>query len=108
MFMVLNRWQLHPGMETLFQDGWSEIVQRNIEQYGAFGSRLHKADDGTWCSYTKWPSREHWEAAHSIDDSDQEARRKMLSAIVKIYPPLPMVPVLDHLSGRHLTEGDTV
>lgn len=96
MFMVLNRWELLDGQEALFQEGWSDIIQRNINHYGGLGSRLHLADDGTWISYSLWLSREHWLGAQQLDDANQEARQKMLASIRRIYPPQPLTPVLDH------------
>ncbi|TCI03667.1 hypothetical protein EZV61_08980 [Corallincola luteus] len=97
MFIVINRWQLKEGKEQQFEQGWGEIIQRNMLHYGAQGSRLHRAHDGSWISYSVWPSEDHWQAAHSIDDSDQEARLKMVDAIIRVYPPQTMVPMLDML-----------
>lgn len=102
MFMVINRWQLKPGKEQLFQEGWTRIIHRNIKHYGARGSRLHRAEDNTWISYSVWESREFWLAARHLDDTDQEARQKMLLAIKKQFEPVTMVPILDHLPDTKL------
>jgi heme-degrading monooxygenase HmoA len=101
MYVVINQWQLKEGKEQQFEQGWSEIIQRNIQLYGAQGSRLHRGENNTWVSYSVWPSEDHWQAAHSIDDSDQEARLKMVDAILRVYPPMPMVPILDLLQDNN-------
>lgn len=97
MFHVLYRWQLRPGTEQAFQEGWSEIVQRNVNKYGAYGSQLSQGSDGWWRSLSYWPTEEHWQNALRIDDSEQEARQKMLSSIVREEQPVTMVPILDHV-----------
>ncbi|MCE2596283.1 antibiotic biosynthesis monooxygenase [Motilimonas cestriensis] len=97
MFVVLYQWQLKPERLRYFQEGWTEIVHRNIEKYGALGSKLHKGSDNNWYSYSQWTSKACWEAAFNMDDSHQEARKKMVSAILRNYPPVLMTPILDHL-----------
>lgn len=97
MFHVLYRWQLKPGLEQTFKEGWSEIVYRNVQQYGAYGSQLSRCSDGWWRSLSYWPSEEHWLNALRIDDSESEARQKMLAAILNQEDPVTMVPVLDHV-----------
>lgn len=102
MYMVINRWKLLPDREQQFQQGWTNIIHRNIKHYGARGSRLHRADDGTWVSYSIWESREQWLSARHLDDSDQQARQHMLEAIQKQFEPITMVPILDHLLDTKL------
>ncbi len=97
MFQVLYRWQLQPGMEQQFQQGWSEIVQRNVNKYGALGSQLSRCSDNWWRSLSYWPSEDHWLAALRIDDSEELARQKMLQAVIRQEDPVTMVPVLDHI-----------
>ena len=102
MYMVINRWKLLPDKEQQFQEGWTEIIHRNIQFYGARGSRLHRSDDNIWISYSIWDSREDWLAARRLDDSDQEARQKMVGAIQQNFEPTTMVPILDHLLDSKL------
>jgi len=45
MITVLFRWDIKPENEQAFKEGWSEIIHRNIEKYGALGSRLHKSEN---------------------------------------------------------------
>lgn len=103
MITVLFRWQIKPECEQAFKEGWSEIIHRNIEKYGALGSRLHKTDNNEWVSYSQWLSVEHFNNAKNCHDRHEEARIKMVSAIIKAYDPIIMVPVIDHLMATELT-----
>jgi len=97
MIIVLFRWDIHPEFEQAFKEGWSEIIHRNIEKYGALGSRLHKSSDNQWVSYSQWISEEHFQNAQNCQDKHELARIKMVTAIQRAYPPIIMVPILDHL-----------
>lgn len=105
MITVLFRWDIKPEYEQAFQEGWSEIIHRNIEKYGALGSRLHKTHDNQWISYSQWPSEEHYKKAQNCQDRHLEARIKMISAIHKSYPPIIMVAMLDHLLASETTQA---
>ncbi len=104
MITVLFRWQVKPECEQAFKEGWSEIIHRNIEKYGALGSRLHKGHDKLWISYSQWLTEEHFRQAQNLQDKHEEARIKMVSAISKNYDPIIMVPVLDHLLASETTQ----
>jgi hypothetical protein len=104
MIAVLFHWELKPGYEQSFKEGWSEIIQRNIEKYGALGSRLHKTKDNQWLSYSQWVSEKHFINAQNLKDSHENARIKMINAISKAYPPIVMVPMLDHLMATGLSQ----
>lgn len=97
MITVLFRWEIKPQYEQEFKEGWSEIIHRNIEKYGALGSRLHKTDDNQWISYSQWLSEDHFNNAQNCQDNHQSARVKMINAIQRTYPAIIMVPVIDHL-----------
>ncbi|MFT6984435.1 MAG: heme-degrading monooxygenase HmoA [Psychromonas sp.] len=103
MIAVLFRWEIKPGCEQPFKEGWSEIIHRNIEKYGALGSRLHKTKDNHWLSYSQWISEEHFINAQNLKDKHEEARVKMINAISKAYDPIVMVPMLDHLMATELS-----
>lgn len=58
MYVVIYQWRLRPGMEEQFAEGW-ELVTRAIKgKCGSYGSRLHRADDGTYIAYARWPDSE--------------------------------------------------
>ncbi len=104
MITVLFRWDINPLHEQDFKEGWSEIIHRNIEKYGALGSRLHKSTDNHWVSYSQWVSEEHYNKAQNCKDKHEQARIKMITAITKTYKPIVMVPVLDHLLASKTTQ----
>ncbi|WP_028863961.1 antibiotic biosynthesis monooxygenase family protein [Psychromonas aquimarina] len=104
MIAVLFRWEIKPGCEQSFKEGWSEIIHRNIEKYGALGARLHKTHDNQWLSYSQWISEEHFIRSRNLQDRHEEARAKMISAISKAYEPIVMVPMIDHLIASETTQ----
>lgn len=104
MIVILFRWEIDPIHEKIFKEGWSELVQRNIEKYGALGSRLHKTKDNMWISYSQWISEDHYLKALDLEDKHEEARVKMLTAIIRSEEPFIMVPVLDHLIASKVNE----
>lgn len=103
MIAVLFRWDIKPGHEQSFQEGWSAIIHRNIEKYGALGSRLHKTKDNHWIAYSQWISEEHFYSSQNLQDRHEGARNKMVNAISKTYEPIIMVPVIDHLMSAELS-----
>lgn len=102
MFVVLFRWRLNEKHLQSFKEGWSEIIHFNIEKYSALGSRLHQASDGTWISYSQWPSRAHWLRSKEGEPLVADARAKMRKAILHQEEPLLMVPQLDHFVATHV------
>ena len=104
MIAVLFRWEIKPEYEQLFKEGWSEIMLRNIDKFGALGSRLHKAQNNQWFSYSQWISEAHFHNAFKLQDTHEAARMKMLKSINKSYDPIVMIPVLDHLMATKITQ----
>jgi hypothetical protein len=102
MFVVLFRWQLDEMHLQSFKEGWSEIIRFNIEKYSALGSRLHKASDGSWISYSQWPSRDHWLRSKDGESQIVHARDKMRKAILQQDEPLLMIPQIDHFVATQL------
>ncbi|GDY27503.1 MULTISPECIES: antibiotic biosynthesis monooxygenase family protein [unclassified Agarivorans] len=102
MFVVLFRWKLNEEHIQSFKEGWSEIIHFNVDKCAALGSRLHKASDGTWISYSQWPSKQHWLRSKESETMVVEARNKMRKAIVWQDEPLLMSPQLDHFVSSSL------
>ncbi|WP_136247815.1 antibiotic biosynthesis monooxygenase family protein [Halomonas borealis] len=95
-FYVLYRFRVAPGMESTFEAGWRRMTQAIRETRGGLGSRLHRADDGWWVAYAKWPSRQAWEASRQAPSPpDREAAKLMAQAIVERLPALPLTPWID-------------
>ncbi len=108
MIAVIFRWDLKPGHEQTFKEGWSEIIHRNIEKYGALGSRLHHAQGNQWIAYSQWVSEEHFKQAQNLHDKHEQARIKMLTSIEKAYTPIITVPILDHLMASQPSQPQLI
>jgi heme-degrading monooxygenase HmoA len=63
MFAVIYRWRLVPGREAQFEDGWRAATEAIAAEFGGWGSRLHRGEDGFVVAYAQWPDRATWEAA---------------------------------------------
>lgn len=96
-FMVIYRWRLHPGKEQQFVEVWSRNTPLIIERCGGLGSRLHRAEDGTWLAYAQWPDRATWEASYAVPGWDTEGGRLMEEAIAERLPRTLLEPVADFL-----------
>ncbi len=96
-FTVIYRWRLHPGMEEQFQSQWAISTERILREEGGLGSRLHRADDGSWIGYAQWPDRATWEHARTLNSDDTAGRQRFLDAIAQTFPPVLLTPVADFL-----------
>ena len=94
MFIAIYRWKLKPGKEEQFRAAWSKVTLAIRENCGSLGSRLHKAEDGTWAAYAQWPSKELWQEDRTLDAETNIARQKMREAVEEKLP------------GFHLTVSD--
>jgi hypothetical protein len=84
MFAVIYRWKLLPGHEAQFEEGWRAGTEAIAKEFGGWGSRLHRGEDGTMVAYAQWPDRATWEQAMAVRmrHSDDDARAKYRSAFV--------------------------
>ena len=82
MFAVIYRWKLVPGREAMFEDGWRAGTAAIAREFGGWGSRLHRGEDGVAVAYAQWPDRATWERAMQtrMHHSDEEARDKYRSS----------------------------
>jgi heme-degrading monooxygenase HmoA len=96
-FAVIYRWRLKPGHEAVFEEAWRRMTVAIREKRGGLGSRLHKADDGTWVAYAQWPTREAWEESRALESADAEASAIMQQAIEESLPPTLLRPVANLL-----------
>jgi len=97
-FAVIYRWRLHPGTERQFQQAWERATPLLMRHRGALGSRLHKAEDGTWIAYALWPSKLAWEQSRALPSVDPDASRQMLAAEAEAFAPVLLTPVADFLT----------
>lgn len=96
-FAVIYRWRIRSGMEDQFQLAWETATRSFIDERNALGSRLHKADDGSWIAYAQWPTRQAWERSRELGPSDPDAAALMAEAIEESFEPTLLHPVKDYL-----------
>jgi heme-degrading monooxygenase HmoA len=84
MFAVIYRWRVIPGLEAQFEQGWRAGTERIAAEFGGWGSRLHKGEDGSYVAYAQWPDEATWRRAMEsrMRHSDDQARRQYREAIV--------------------------
>jgi Antibiotic biosynthesis monooxygenase len=76
---------------------WERATQLIMQHRGGLGSRLHKAEDGTWYAYAQWPTKEAWQAHRAAGSVDPEVTDLMLEAEEMELPPVCLTPVADFL-----------
>ena len=100
MFAVIYRWRVIPGLEAQFEEGWRGGTERIAAEFGGWGSRLHRTDDGAFIAYAQWPDKATWKTAMEsrMRHSDDEARKKYRDAIVPgSFETLFAMPVVSDL-----------
>jgi quinol monooxygenase YgiN len=90
MFIALYHWKVKEGHEKNFLEGWHQITEGIYQRSGSLGSRLHRAEDGTWIAYAQWPDRQTYDAARSIPVIDAEMRAMFRESIEESYPDIYM------------------
>jgi heme-degrading monooxygenase HmoA len=78
VLIVIYRWRLKEGLEDLFRQGWREMTESIYLMRGSLGSRLHRAEDGTWVAYAQWPDEATWQRAREAGTANKAAAQKML------------------------------
>ncbi|HYO63925.1 MAG TPA: antibiotic biosynthesis monooxygenase [Pyrinomonadaceae bacterium] len=106
MFVALYRWKLKEGFERRFQEGWRRRTAELYRRGGSLGSRLHRAEDGTWVAYAQWPSRRAWEDARGVPVEDAEASILMRESVETSYPETYMEVADDLLAERRFGERE--
>jgi hypothetical protein len=78
MFAVIYRWKLMPGREAQFEEGWRAGTEAIAKEFGGWGSRLHRGDNGIAVAYAQWPDRATWEKAmqRRMQHSNEDARAR--------------------------------
>jgi len=82
MFAVIYRWKILRGREAQFEEGWRAGTAAIAREFGGWGSRLHRGEDGVFVAYAQWPDRATWERAMEsrMHHSNDEARAKYRAA----------------------------
>ena len=102
MFIAVYRWKLKEGREQIFREGWRRRTEEIYRRCGSLGSRLHRAEDGTWVAYAQWPDRRTWEDASRVTAADTDAVKLIRESVEMSHPAL-LMEVADDLLRR---EGD--
>ena len=100
MFVAVYRWKLKEGQEQKFREGWRRRTAEIYRNCGSLGSRLHRAEDGTWVAYAQWPDRQTWEAARQVAVTDTEAPVMMKESIEASYPEMLLEVADDLIESR--------
>lgn len=100
MFTLIYRWRLKPGMVDEFTAAWAQMTEAIYAQFGSLGSRLHRAEDGTYIAYAQWPDKETWLQAGRSPSADPEARAVMRRCTEEALPDVTMTVTKDLLKAR--------
>ncbi len=81
MFAAIYHWKLKESIaEKDFIANWGKGTKYIHENYGSLGATLHKASDGTFWSYARWPSKEKW--AKMMADDKKPYPNKPFSELI--------------------------
>lgn len=86
-------------MEEQFQQAWEAVTKSLMAEREALGSRLHRAEDGTWIAYAQWPTKSAWERSRQLGPLEPMVSAAMREATAESLDPILMIPVCDHLQG---------
>jgi heme-degrading monooxygenase HmoA len=103
MFAVIYRWKVVPGGETEFVSAWEALTHRLRDEAGALGSRLHRAEDGSFLAYAQWPDRQTWEAARDGPAPDEDLAGRMTAVVAERLEPVLLEVENDLLETRGWT-----
>lgn len=78
MFVVVYRWRTKPGFEDTHREGWRRVTEAIRRAWGTGGSRLHRAEDGSWVAYAVWPDEATWQRAQELPPVADPADRALM------------------------------
>ena len=83
MFVVIYRGFLKSGTENEYKIAWKTVANYFISHRGALGSTLHKATDGMYLAYSKWPDKKTRDASWG-DNTDSNFSDEIKKAVVTL------------------------
>lgn len=83
MFVVIYRGYLKPNCENEYCTAWKTVANYFIHHRGSLGSALHKAEDGMWLAYSRWPDKKTRDASWG-DNADNVFPDVIQSAITTV------------------------
>ncbi len=81
MFIAIYEFDVKGGMEQTFVASWLEVTKGIYQDYGSYGSRLHKDKSGKYIGYAQWPDKQTWKQDWSSDNLLAGARETMWSCL---------------------------
>lgn len=57
MFAVIYQGYIKKGKELEYQTHWNRVAEYFVQHRGAFGSSLHRTEEGLWVAYSRWPDK---------------------------------------------------
>src|SRR5690349_3368327 len=96
MFVALYEFKIKPGYEKQFVENWRVVTESIYTIRGSLGSRLHKANDGTYVAYAQWPSEEQYNLEKPLPPEAMQARLLMKEACESLSV-LKLMSVTDDL-----------
>lgn len=111
-FAVIYRGYLKPDRENDYQNAWQIVAQYFIKYRGAFGSCLHRASDGMWIAYSRWPDQKtrdaSWPGENAASDEFPQEIREAIVIIQDCLDPDRKLPdiCMEVVSDLLLNEPD--
>jgi len=91
MFTAIHQCYIKEGQEQESVHHWEIIMNYFISEKGAIGAALHKAQDGSWVSYSRWPTQEvrdaAWPKDRKISSDFPEEVRAAISSLQNAVDP---------------------
>ncbi len=101
MFAAIYTWRVKPGTEEAFRRHWVRGTEIVRDLCGAWGSRLHRAEDGLMIAYAHWPSKaERDRVWHNLPAEAQREVEAMRSYVVEILPEIDLTVIDDLLEPK--------
>ena len=101
MFVVVYEFQVRPGGEAAFGEGWARVTDALRAHRGSRGSRLHAAADGKLVAYAQWPDQATFDASAAAgpvpDEPGYQLMRDNLAGPTRIVYKLEVLD--DRLAG---------
>lgn len=89
----MYNWKVDPKLESEFLRVWHVRTMKIEQSLGSYGSRLYRADNGTYVAIALWPSEQQWAKPESPLPDDAEDAAIFAQAV-------------EHLSTQKLTMLD--
>ena len=101
MFAAIYTWRIKPGTEEKFRRHWVRGTEIVRDRCGAWGSRLHRSEDGLMVAYAHWPSKADRDRVwHNLPYDVKREVAAMRALIVEILPEVSLTVTDDLLEPK--------